>query len=69
MRPGDMYQKNFEDNFKIFKNFTEMSKNVLRLLDILMQHAKKNFLQNSELMLKVYLRLLFIHIVKMYMLI
>ena len=26
MRPGDMYQKNFEDNFKIFKNFTEMSK-------------------------------------------
>ena len=26
MRPGDNYQKNFEDNFKIFKNFTEMSK-------------------------------------------
>jgi hypothetical protein len=26
MRPGDLYQKNFEDNFKIFKNFTEMSK-------------------------------------------
>jgi len=26
MRPGDMYPKNFEDNFKIFKNFTELSK-------------------------------------------
>ena len=26
MRPGDMYTKNFEDNFKIFKNFTELSK-------------------------------------------
>jgi len=26
MRPGDMYNKNFEDNFKIFKNFTELSK-------------------------------------------
>jgi hypothetical protein len=26
MRPGDLYQKNFEDNFKIFQNFTEMSK-------------------------------------------
>ena len=26
MRPGDNYQKNFEDNFKIFKNFTEISK-------------------------------------------
>ena len=26
MRPGDNYRKNFEDNFKIFKNFTEMSK-------------------------------------------
>ena len=26
MRPGDSYQKNFEDNFKIFKNFTELSK-------------------------------------------
>ena len=26
MRPGDGYQKNFEENFKIFKNFTEISK-------------------------------------------
>ena len=26
MRPGELYPKNFEDNFKIFKNFTEMSK-------------------------------------------
>ena len=26
MRPGDNYEKNFEENFKIFKNFTEISK-------------------------------------------
>ena len=26
MRPGDSYEKNFDDNFRIFKNFTEMSK-------------------------------------------
>ena len=26
MRPGDNYEKNFEENFKIFKNFTEINK-------------------------------------------
>ena len=26
MRPGDAYPQNFEENFKIFKNFTELSK-------------------------------------------
>ena len=26
MRPGDNYQKNFEENFSIFKNFSEVSK-------------------------------------------
>ena len=26
MRPGENYQKNFEENFEIFKNFTEVSK-------------------------------------------
>ena len=26
MRPGDNYQKNFEENFEIFKNFSEVSK-------------------------------------------